>query len=47
MRPDMTELHEHYARQVDHAVTTDRMTLVAELNEEFFEEALRLILATA
>jgi hypothetical protein len=47
MPQDMTELHEHYARQVSQAVAADRMNLVAELNEEFVEEALRLILATA
>jgi hypothetical protein len=43
----MTELHEQYARQVNQAVAADRMILVEELNEEFIEEALRLILATA
>jgi hypothetical protein len=47
MPPTMMELHEHYVHQVNAAVTEDRLDLVQELNEEYVEEALRLILATA
>jgi hypothetical protein len=47
MQPAMTALHEHYVRQVNEAVAEDRMDLVHALNEEYVEEALRLILATA
>ena len=43
----MTELHEHYVRQVNAAVAEDRMDLVQELSEEYLEEALRRLLATS
>ena len=43
----MQQLHEHYVRRVNAAVADDRMDLVRELNDEYVEEALRLILATA
>ena len=43
----MTDLHEHYARRVDQAVAADRLDLVRELDREYVEEDLRLILATA
>jgi hypothetical protein len=47
MQPVMTALHEHYVWRVNEAVAEDRMNLVQQLNEEYIEEALRLILATA
>jgi hypothetical protein len=47
MQPVMTALHEHYVWQVNEAVAEDQMNLVQQLNEEYIEEALRLILATA
>jgi hypothetical protein len=47
VQPSMKALHERYVWKVNQAVTADRMELVRELNEEYVEEALRLILATA
>jgi hypothetical protein len=47
MQPTMTALHEQYVWQVNEAVAEDRMDLVHQLNDEYIEEALRLILATA
>jgi hypothetical protein len=47
MQPSMTALHEDYIRQVNEAVGEDRMDLVQQLVEDYVEEALRLILATA
>jgi hypothetical protein len=47
MQPAMTALHEHYVWQVNEAVAEDRMDLVDGLNEQYIEEALQLILATA
>jgi hypothetical protein len=47
MQLTMRALHEHYVRRVDDAVAADRPDLVADLNDEYLEEALRLILATA
>ncbi|MCW2575992.1 MAG: hypothetical protein JWR28_86 [Modestobacter sp.] len=47
MQPTMTALHESYVWQVNEAVAEDRMDLVQELTEQYVEEALRLILATA
>ena len=47
MHATMTDLREHYVRRVNQAVTADRPDAVRELNEEYVEEALRLILATA
>ena len=47
MQPAMTALHQRYVWQVNAAVAEDRMDLVHELNAEFIEEALRLILASA
>jgi len=43
----MTDLQDHYVRRVNDAVADDRGDLVRELNEDYVEEALRLILATA
>ena len=43
----MTALHEHYVRRVNAAVTEDRMDLVQELYEQYFEEALRRLLETS
>ncbi len=43
----MTEMHDHYVRRVDEAVAADRTDVIRELNEDYVEEALRLILATA
>jgi hypothetical protein len=47
VNPTMTEMHDHYVRQVNEAVATDRTDVIRELNEDYVEEALRLILATA
>jgi len=47
MEPTMTALHDDYVWQVNEAVAEDRMDLVAELNEQYVEEALGHILATA
>jgi hypothetical protein len=43
----MTDLRDHYVRRVNEAVADDRTDLIRELNEDYVEEALRLILATA
>lgn len=43
----MSELHENYVYLVNAAQEADREELVRELNDEYLEEALRLILATA
>jgi len=43
----MTALHEHYVRQVNAAVAEDRMDLVQEFYEQYFEEALRRLLETS
>ena len=43
----MTDLRDHYVRRVNEAVAADRTELIRELDEEYVEEALRLILATA
>jgi hypothetical protein len=47
MSPALTDLHAAYVWQVNRAVAEDRPDLVRELNEEYVEEALRRILATA
>ena len=47
MNPTMTDLRDHYVRQANAAVADDRADLISELNEDYLEEALRLILATA
>lgn len=47
MNPTMTEMHDHYVRRVNEAVAADRTDVIRELNEDYVEEALRLILATA
>jgi hypothetical protein len=43
----MTALHERYVWRVNQAVASNRMDLVDELSQEYSEEALRLMLATA
>ncbi|MCV2489335.1 hypothetical protein OF117_08145 [Geodermatophilus sp. YIM 151500] len=43
----MIELHEHYVHAVNEAVAEDRMDRVEELSDQYLEEALQLILATA
>ena len=43
----MTDLRDHYVRRVNEAVADDRDDLVRELNEDYLDEALRLILASA
>jgi hypothetical protein len=43
----MTDLHDHYVWRINQAVADDRNDLIRELNEDYVEEALRLILATA
>ncbi len=47
MHPTMTDLRDHYVRRANEAVAADRPELIRELDEEYVEEALRLILATA
>ena len=47
MQTEMTTLDQRYIWQINAAVAEDRMDLVQSLNEEYIEEALRLILATA
>ncbi len=47
MPQQMTTLHEKYIWQVNSAVAENRMDLVQRLNEEYVEEALRLIVASA
>ncbi len=43
----MSELYEYYVYRVNAAMEADREDVVRELNDEYVEEALRLILATA
>ena len=43
----MTDLHDHYTARVNEAVAEDRFDTVRELNEQYVEEALERILATA
>ena len=47
VEPTMTDLQDHYVRRANEAVAEDRLDVVRELNEEYVEEALRLILVTA
>ncbi|HEX2073219.1 MAG TPA: hypothetical protein VHF92_05485 [Geodermatophilus sp.] len=47
MPQQLTALHEQYIWQVNSAVAENRMDLVQRLNEEYVEEALRLIVASA
>ncbi len=47
MHATMTDLREHYVRRVNQAVAADLPDVVRELNEEYLEEALRLLLASA
>ena len=47
MQPTMSDLRDHYVRRANEAVAADRTELIRELDEEYVEEALRLILATA
>lgn len=47
VNPTMTEMHDHYVRRVNEAVAADRTDVIRELNEDYVEETLRLILATA
>ena len=47
MPQQMTDLHEQYIWHVNSAVAENRMDLVQRLNEEYVEEALRLIVASA
>jgi hypothetical protein len=47
VNPTMTELRDHYVRRVNEAVADDRSDVIRELNEDYLDEALRLILATA
>jgi hypothetical protein len=47
MQPAMSALHDRYVWEVNEAVAEDRPDLVEDLNEEYVEAALRLILATA
>lgn len=43
----MTDLRDHYVRRANEAVAADRIELIRELDEEYVEDALRLILTTA
>lgn len=47
MQPTMTDLRDHYVTRVNEAVAADRLDAVRDLNEEYVEEALELILASA
>ena len=47
MNPTMTELRDHYVRRVNEAVADDRPDVIRDLNDDYLDEALRLILATA
>jgi hypothetical protein len=47
VNPTMTDLRDHYVRRVNEAVADDSADLIRELNDDYVEEALRLILATA
>ena len=47
VQPTMTDLRDHYVRRANEAVAADRVELIRELDEEYVEEALRLILASA
>ena len=47
MQPTMTDLRDHYVARVNEAVSADRLDAVRELNDEYVEEALELILGTA
>ena len=47
VNPTMTDMHDHYVRRVNEAVADDRSDVIRELNDDYLEEALRLILATA
>ena len=47
VNPTMTDLQDHYVRRANEAVADDRGDLVRELNEDYVEEALHLILASA
>ena len=47
VNPTMTELRDHYVRRVNEAVADDRSDVIRELNDDYLEEALSLILATA
>jgi hypothetical protein len=47
MDPVMTALHDEYVELVNEAVAEDRMDLVDQLNDEYVEKALQLMLATA
>jgi len=43
----MTDLRDHYVRRVNEAVADDDADLIRELNEDYVEEALHRILASA
>ena len=47
VQPTMTDLRDHYVRRANEAVAADRTELIRELDEEYVEDALRLILTTA
>jgi hypothetical protein len=47
VNPTMTDLRDHYVRRVNEAVADDRSDTIRELNDDYLEEALSLILATA
>ena len=47
MPTTLTELQEHYVHRANAALAHERTDLLQELNEEYVEEALDLILASA
>lgn len=47
MQQTMDDLRDRYVRRANEAVADDRPELLRELADEYTEEALRLILATA
>jgi len=47
MDRQLTALHDEYVERVNEAVAEDRLDLVEQLNEEYVERGLQLLLAPA
>lgn len=47
MTTSLEDLRDRYVRRANEAVAEDRTELLRELDEEYVEAALRLVLATA
>jgi hypothetical protein len=47
MDANLAALHDLYVERVNEAVAEDRMDLVDQLNDEYVEKALELMVATA